>query len=1667
MKLQMLKKVKKITAIALCAAMMVTGFNYGAMAEEGEMSTDEVPVVKHEHHEDYVSNNNGTHSSVCDAENCTGDYAGVTDETCDTSGNDGQCSKCGYKAEDIPEVLTDVPDAEHEHNFKAVAPPNDYKAQGKEHELSCECGYEIMEKCEIVDHLCTKCHMAYFDKPASFVLPDKLDIQVGEKVLLFEADNLSDFDFVDVKVSSGIIVDNQNINPAKIVKDGKKVYVEGVFAGCAEIYIDRSDIITQKYFPYAIIGKLSDTKVTVTEPGYITEYESIGNNKHKVILEKNGERTETGKEERCDCYSIGQICSKCGATYVEKEDTSNYGKTKITDTHDGYDIEIFIDNMPSGATKAKIEYPKTDEEKEEIRKKTNDFLDSEKNAANSCRGKAEVSNFFAYRVVFYNDAGEKIGIADRNEISIGDFTKVASTLRNKTGDSGSLQPVLPMIIDGWIVAATTKCKDSIVRFGKCGDNLDWRFENNELTITGYGEMTSNPWWYSDFSYVFCVKELHLPEGLTSIPDNAFSGFLNLKSVNIPGTVKTIGDSAFYQSAFSELIIPEGVEYIGEEILSGSDSVKKVVIPSTVKRMGATLFGTWGNGNALETVVVPCRLGYTAAEVDHPVELVYTHDLSDEYACDGANHWRECDCGYKTEPEPCTYVNGICSVCNIAEGQTEHVHKYVIQMVDDYIAVNKQHIKKCECGYIELEKCEYDGNHKCKVCGIYYFEYPKSFEVPENLVLNVGEKKLLFVADDESDFDLFYAQSYNLSIVDVIREGKKVYVKGIKNGNTTVGVTNKIWELNLEPYFLDKTGINRFSDVTVKDSKYDEFEYVPAIGGSEPKHKLVYIKDGARIDSGFEDYCNSFENKVCIKCGNPEKVYEYEDPYLKNKVYISDEYNGVYTKVYIDNLPAGVTAKIEYPTEQELQDIKENIDRDIDNIIENDTSSDSQRYKGLVEVTKVFAFKVSYYKDGQEYIPDTGECSIISTKYDTDRRHTILRYLTADANVYQAIDRKIGDWYVSIATDYKADTVKYKGKCGDNLYWKYENKKLIITGYGDMTAAPWKYVDEALAWCTDEIVLPEGITSIADYAFISFYYVKRIDIPGTVKRIGRYAFSELRSWDVILNEGIETIEDGAFSTNYNMKSIVIPNSVKTVGSNILKDCTDLESVTIPCTINESTLGIGPNVTVIKTHPSASTLVDGETTHWMECACGEKTNEEDHIYTEWIETATATHAAAGSHYRTCTVCGHVDTQEIPAIGHTYGTEWIRGAENHWHECDCGEKKDEAAHSFSSKYNYNADEHWQICICGETSNLGSHSFGEWTVISKPSYTTEGIKQRDCACGYYERDTIPRTNNIETITVPSDGEPESRINTITNAAKQYIYNNLTPAEQLRVDNGESIKLYTKVNSATFTVTQSQRNSFEQSAGDSTVGLYLDIELYAKVGDLEARVVQPGAPITVEIEIPEVLRNNDPGKKRWFRIMHLKSNGDIEELIVSQNNATNTLKFTVTSFSPFAIAYDDETVIPGNSGDHPRSNSEVSRSDETKTIVVTSAKPYGTLTAVASGESPVDIKALNSSTRDKRNQAIYANYYISQMKRRCSVLETVDIYAPHGTSELWKVSPRVLTWKNTGLKKSDTVYVVWYCQEAHDMRLIPAIADDAGTVYVSLPRVGGVSTVSIVKANK
>lgn len=141
----------------------------------------------------------------------------------------------------------------------------------------------------------------------------------------------------------------------------------------------------------------------------------------------------------------------------------------------------------------------------------------------------------------------------------------------------------------------------------------------------------------------------------------------------------------------------------------------------------------------------------------------------------------------------------------------------------------------------------------------------------------------------------------------------------------------------------------------------------------------------------------------------------------------------------------------------------------------------------------------------------------------------------------------------------------------------------------------------------------------------------------------------------------------------------------------------------------------SVILAATGHSASDWKSDNTDHWKECTvvgCGViiEDSKAAHTAGEWIIDTPATATTSGSKHKECTVCGYTMTTEtIPATGggehtHSYGSEWKYNADNHWHECSCGDKADKAAHDF-----------------------------KWVVDKEATATKKGSKHEECkVCGY-----------------------------------------------------------------------------------------------------------------------------------------------------------------------------------------------------------------------------------------------------------------------------------------------------------------------------------------------
>ena len=173
------------------------------------------------------------------------------------------------------------------------------------------------------------------------------------------------------------------------------------------------------------------------------------------------------------------------------------------------------------------------------------------------------------------------------------------------------------------------------------------------------------------------------------------------------------------------------------------------------------------------------------------------------------------------------------------------------------------------------------------------------------------------------------------------------------------------------------------------------------------------------------------------------------------------------------------------------------------------------------------------------------------------------------------------------------------------------------------------------------------------------------------------------------------------------------------------------------------------------PSFKMKHDG-THHWYECInCGEVLGKTAHI-----GKATCTSAAI------CYDCG-ATFGEPDANAHKASAEWTADENGHWHECEngcgtkvgyeahkggkatctekavctvCGESYGALAeHSYSDSWTKYGNKHWHECECGAKKDEAVHSYGEWTVTKEATETEGGVRESVCECGDKRIQVIP----------------------------------------------------------------------------------------------------------------------------------------------------------------------------------------------------------------------------------------------------------------------------------------------------------------------------------------
>ena len=645
--------------------------------------------------------------------------------------------------------------------------------------------------------------------------------------------------------------------------------------------------------------------------------------------------------------------------------------------------------------------------------------------------------------------------------------------------------------------------------GSCGEHLTWEYNTSTgaLTISGYGDMDfaggTAPWSSNNGN----IKSISLPDGLTSIGNSAFYFCSLLTSITIPAGVTSIGENAFLGcSGLTSISIPSSVTSIGYQAFSDCTNLNLINIPASVTGIGDNAF-----------------YGCSA--------LAYITIDSNNTVFDSRN-----DCNAIIETSTNKLIvgcrntvipNSVTSIGNFAFFGRSGLNS--ISIPASVTSIGGSAFQNCSLKSITIPSSvtsigDY-AFYKCTNLKEVYVNWNTPPTPGTDAFKNISFEATLHVP---------YGTSANYT-----GASWSGFVNIVQMNPTGQCGDNLFWEYDPTTFILTISGTG------------DMYDY--ATYGTKPWHNWqnaitsVVLPDGlTNIGAGAFYGCQALTSinipngllSIGQSAFNSCKALPSIDiPSTVTSIGVSAFANcWVLTSIEI---PSGVTA-IGANTFNSCKaltsfDIPANVTSIGVAAFMNCQLLESITIPANVTEIGTMAFKdcpqlADIYVGWTSTPPTPGNDAFDGLDLSNINLHvpdgTYATYAaTAPWNAFNIVD-------------------PYGGKCGDNLYWSYNptSHTLTITGTGDMynynnttSKAPWyeNYKDDITT-----VVLPNGMTSIGDYAFLSAQ-ITSFTLPSSITSIGNSVFHSCPMTDVYVsfpNPTAITLATGAFNSNKSMSNV---------------------------------------------------------------------------------------------------------------------------------------------------------------------------------------------------------------------------------------------------------------------------------------------------------------------------------------------------------------------------------------------------------------------------------------------------------------------------------------------------------------------------------------------------
>ena len=587
--------------------------------------------------------------------------------------------------------------------------------------------------------------------------------------------------------------------------------------------------------------------------------------------------------------------------------------------------------------------------------------------------------------------------------------------------------------------------------GQCGDAVTFEIsEDGVLTITGEGDM------YEGYTFPGSenVTAVEIGEGVTSISDYAFSSFYNLKSVSLPGTLKSIEGNAFrWCYDLSAVTLNDGLEHIGASAFYGCSMLKEIDIPETVDTISPSAFSYCSGLETLTLNNKTCAIGSDAFPSGSQFTLRgYSGSTAEDYASSSGVRFTDIETGR-------TFIMGPCG-----EGLSYTIDDNgVLTITGDGEIENDPSFRDKE-GITDIV---FDGKITAVGDNAFISAQVENIVLPES-VANIGSTPL----------NSSYCRSITIPNKECVIEDSS---STIPSSIVIIGYSGSTAETYARKYgkkFKDiETG-----EITQAGNLTDDISYSVTDGVLTISGKGV-IPDYDTYDTGSSPFCNNTEiTSAVIEKG----ITTIGSSLLRGCSGIKEV-----------TIPEGVTAINNYAfggceglTDISLPDTLKTIGY---SAFYNCTSLVSVTIPASVEKLEYSALSSCYVLD--EVTVLNPECVLESSALGSRSATVICGYKDSTAQEYASLN---GQKFRDIETG----EISISGKCGENAYYELsKDNVLTITGSGPLD-------NNQIAGGTDavSVVISDGITSIGDSNFYNYSSLTSVEIPASVKSIGSSAFA---------------------------------------------------------------------------------------------------------------------------------------------------------------------------------------------------------------------------------------------------------------------------------------------------------------------------------------------------------------------------------------------------------------------------------------------------------------------------------------------------------------------------------------------------------------------------------